>query len=93
MIVGQVSIRENGEGQVRTYRHLTIGRAKGGRICGNALGRAKVSKFDRAVVCDQDVRALDVTVSDAVAVQVLQPKQDLPRVHPNNLNDRHIRMG
>ncbi len=40
----------------------------------------KVRQLHGAQVVHQDVAALDVPVDDAVAVQVLQAVQDLPRV-------------
>ena len=44
------------------------------------LRRSKVGQLDQASVVNQDVGAFDVPVHDAVAVQVLQARQDLARV-------------
>ena len=54
-------------------------------VLGGELGDVHVAQFDAEVAVDEDVRALEVPVHDAQAVQLLQPlhhlDQDPPDVH------------
>ena len=53
--------------------------------------RAEVGQLDDARVIHQDVCALDVAVHDLVPVKVLQPQQNLPRVHADHrLAEDHV---
>jgi hypothetical protein len=52
------------------------------------LGSTEVSKFDGAIVSKQDVAALDVTVRDSTAMQVLQTLQNLSGVQPRQLRPK-----
>ena len=67
-------------GQGYTHQHISDEyprELKLARTILNLFRDAKVRKLDPALIVDEDVRTLDVTVDDRLPMEVLQTAQDL----------------